>query len=233
MQAVILCGGLGTRLGPLTRDLPKSLVPVAGKPFIHYQLSLLRHHGVRHVVLCIGHLGQAIRETVGDGRAWGLEVAYSDEGERLLGTAGAVKRAAPLLHEVFFVKYGDSYLPIPYAQVWAAFERSGKPAMMVVYRNANAYDQSNVVLHDGMVQDYNKSNPAGKLYIDAGVTVLRKEVLNLVPDDAPSSLEALFSQLVRARGLAAFETEQRFYEVGSVRGLEEFRDLVAAGEVAQ
>lgn len=228
MQIVILCGGLGTRLASVTERVPKSLAILDGKPFLQYQVELLRSRGITDIVLCIGYLGQQIRRFLDDGTAWGVRIEYSDEGERLLGTAGAIKRAEPLLKERFFVMYGDSYLPLDFENVGKCFEERGRLAMMVVYRNDNRYDTSNVILDGDLVQVYDKkSRLPDMVYIDAGVSVLRKEVLGLIPPDEVYTLEALYQGLIQAKKLAAYETRQRFYEIGSPEGLEEFRNLVA------
>ena len=136
LPVAILAGGLATRLGPLTRSRrPSACWRSAGRPFIHHQLRQLRDQGVRRVVLCLGHLGEQVVEAVGDGSAFGLEVAYSFDGPELRGTAGAIRRALPLLGPAFFVLYGDSYLECDYAAVQAAFEAAGKLALMTVFRN--------------------------------------------------------------------------------------------------
>ncbi|MFQ5873130.1 MAG: sugar phosphate nucleotidyltransferase, partial [Dehalococcoidia bacterium] len=165
MQIVILAGGLGTRLDPVTNHVPKSLVLIEGRPFLEYQLELLKSSGITDVVLCIGHLGQQVRDFFGDGRAWDVHIEYSDEGELLLGTAGAVRKAEPLLEDRFFVLYGDSYLPLSYRDVLDHFEKTSKLAMMVVYKNDNRYDTSNVILEGDLVQVYDKkARQAGMVY---------------------------------------------------------------------
>ena len=109
----ILSGGLATRLRPVTEQMPKALLEVAGEPFVAHQLRLLKREGITRVVLCVGHLGDKIRDAIGDGRRFGLEVSYSFDGDTLLGTGGALRQALPLLGKCFFVLYGDSYLDIP------------------------------------------------------------------------------------------------------------------------
>ncbi|HEX7469697.1 MAG TPA: sugar phosphate nucleotidyltransferase, partial [Verrucomicrobiae bacterium] len=145
IPVAILAGGLATRLRPITEKIPKSLVPVAGKPFLAHQLELLRSRGIRHAVLCIGYLGEMIQRDFGDGSAFGVKLDYSFDsprqsettagGPKLLGTGGAIKRALPMLGQEFFVLYGDSYLPIEYRPIAEFFRRSGKLGLMTVYRN--------------------------------------------------------------------------------------------------
>lgn len=112
---------MATRMRPLTGSVPKSMLEVAGEPFIAHQLRLFKRQGLTQVVLCLGHLGGAVQEFVGDGSAFGLSVSVSFDGDRLLGTAGALKNAGALLGEVFWVVYGDSYLDIDLRPIWASF----------------------------------------------------------------------------------------------------------------
>ena len=131
----ILAGGLATRLRPHTGKLPKALMDVNGEPFAGRQLRLLASRGVSRVVICAGYRGEMIEEYVGTGARFGVEARFSHDGERLLGTAGAIRRALPMLGPRFFVLYGDSYLECDYAAASRAFDESGKPALMTVYRN--------------------------------------------------------------------------------------------------
>lgn len=232
-QIVILAGGMATRLRPLTEAVPKSMLPVNGVPFLEHQLCLLRRHGVTDIVLCIGYLGDAIKGYFGDGRRFGLQISYSEEKGRLLGTAGAVKQAQPLLREEFFVTYGDSYLMLDYGEIMAYFRRSHKLGLMVVLRNEDRWDRSNVVVADGLVEIYDKRRRLpGMVHIDEGLSLLRKEALSLIPDGAVMDLEEFHQALIRQRELMAYEVQQRFYEIGSLRGLEEFRQLVSSGALS-
>ena len=148
MQCVILAGGLGTRMWPETRTVPKILLPVAGKPFTSWQLSWLSRSGIGSVVYCLGHLGSQVRDYVGDGSAWDVQVRYVDEGDQLRGTAGALRLACDegALADDFLVLYGDSWLQIDPARVLRAARERCEPAVMTVYRNDGRWDASNVVL---------------------------------------------------------------------------------------
>ena len=230
MQIVVLAGGLGTRLGPLTQRIPKSLVPVNGRPFLAYQLELFARSGLEDVVLCVGHLGEQIRAYAGDGSRFGVKVRYSEEGDQLLGTAGAVRNAEPLLGEEFFLTYGDSYLHLDYDSVLRCFKIRNALAMMVVYRNENRLESSNIVVDGEFVAVYDKQRRLpGMNWINFGVSLLRKEALQLVPAGVPYSQEAWCQDLIARRQLLAYETAQRFYEIGSPHGLAEFERLTAAG----
>ncbi len=228
LPVAILAGGLATRLRPITEKIPKSLVDVGGKPFIDRQLELLARNGAQSVVLCVGHLGYMVEEVVGDGSRWGLSVRYSADGDRLLGTGGALKRALPLLGDAFFVLYGDSYLDCDYGAVEDAFRASRKTGLMTVLRNANRWDRSNVLYRQGQLIVYDKTSPSREMeHIDYGLGVLSAAALKPYHADAPLDLAQVYADLLRAHELAAFEVTRRFYEIGSPEGLEETRALFA------
>ena len=140
----ILAGGLATRLRPHTEKVPKALLEVAGQPFILHQLNLLRSSGFRRVVICVGYLGEQIQAFLGDGSKYGMELRYSFDGPRLLGTGGALKQAGQALGSRFLVLYGDSYLPIDYQAIVASFLAQQRPALMTVFRNDGRWDRSNL-----------------------------------------------------------------------------------------
>jgi NDP-sugar pyrophosphorylase family protein len=228
LSVAILAGGLATRLGTLTKATPKCLLEVAGRPFIDHQLRKLHGEGVRRVVLCLGHLGERVVEAVGDGSSYGLEVAYSFDGPELRGTAGAIRRALPLLGPAFFVLYGDSYLECRYADVQAAFEDSGKLALMTVFRNEGRWDTSNVEFRDGRIIAYDKrARTPAMQFIDYGLGILDRRALEDVPEAGAHDLAAVFQEMLRRGELAGFEVTERFYEIGSVAGLEEVRSYLA------
>jgi|RhiMetdeSRZDD1v2_1073273.scaffolds.fasta_scaffold09219_12 MurNAc alpha-1-phosphate uridylyltransferase len=229
MQAAIVAGGLGTRLGPLTARTPKSLVEVHGRPFLAWQLELLRRNGVTDVILCVGHLADAMRVAVGDGRAFDLRVRYSDEADRRLGTAGALKWAEPLMSDAFFVLFGDSYLLLDYRAIMEHFLARRQPALMVVYQNVDRWGASDASVAGEHVIAYASPPLPGMTYINMGLSVLRREALAGLERGRPASLQELYAPLIARRQLLGWETSQRFYEIGSHAGLEEFRRLVAAG----
>jgi N-acetyl-alpha-D-muramate 1-phosphate uridylyltransferase len=224
----LLAGGLATRLYPLTDRIPKSLLPVAGRPFVFHQLELLRDKGIEDVVICVGHFAQQIEAAVGDGRQFGLKVRYSFDGERLLGTGGALKHALPALGAAFFVMYGDSYLPCSFERIQAAYVAAGRPALMTVLRNDNQWDRSNVMYQQGRVVEYDKRSERDDLtYIDFGISVLSHDVFARYPGADIIDLSDICRDLSLSGDLAGLEVEQRFYEIGSRQGIADMEEFLA------
>lgn len=222
LPVAILAGGLATRLRPITETIPKALIEVAGRFFIEWQLDYLHHQGVRQVVLCVGYLGEQIENIIGDGRQHGLKVEYSYDGQRLLGTGGALKKALPLLGDAFFVFYGDSYLPIEFATVEISFHEQSQPALMTVLKNQGRWDKSNVLFKNGRLAEYNKQAPSTEMeYIDYGLGVLSATALRNYPENQPFDLAEVYHKLSKDNLLAGHEVFERFYEIGSIEGLQE------------
>jgi N-acetyl-alpha-D-muramate 1-phosphate uridylyltransferase len=224
----ILAGGLATRLRPLTEKIPKALLEIAGEPFIAHQLRLLRAHGIERVVLCVGYLGEMVREYVGDGRQFGMSVEYSFDGPVLRGTGGAIRQALPLLGDSFFVLYGDSYLPCDYAAIQESFLQSGRTGLMTVFRNEGLWDSSNVEFGEGRIIAYDKKNRSERMrYIDYGLGLFHRRAFDAVGADDVYDLARLYQGLLKAGELAGYEVPERFYEIGSVAGIEELSALLA------
>lgn len=223
----LLAGGLATRLRPITETIPKALVPIAGEPFLAHQLRLLHGQGLRRVVLCAGYLGDMIERDFGNGSGYGMEIEYSFDGPKLLGTGGALRRALPQLGEQFIVLYGDSYLPIDYCAVVESFSASGKPGLMTVFHNQGQWDTSNVVFADGTIRNYNKKELTPEMqHIDYGLGILRAETLRECPADEAFDVADVYRDLSAAGELAGYEVRERFYEIGSPEGLAELDALL-------
>lgn len=215
---------------PLTETIPKSLIPVEDRPFLSYQLEWLQLQGVTDVVLCIGHQGQRIRDYV-SAHEWNLQISFVDEGEGLRGTGGALKLTAEkgMLHETFFVMYGDSFLPINFFEVWQAFKKSSKSALMTIFKNQGKWDSSNVEYHEGYPIRYKKNPPADiaprMSYIDYGLSILKRSVTDLIPPATKIDLATIFENLSIQNDLESFEVSNRFYEIGSPAGLTDFEEF--------
>lgn len=228
LPVAILAGGLATRLRPITEKIPKALVDVAGEPFLAHQLRLLRANGISRAVLCVGFLGEMIEREFGDGSAFGINLKYSFDGPVLLGTGGALRLALPLLGEAFFVLYGDSYLPVDYAAVGAAWSASGADALMTVFENEGAWDTSNVEFRSGKIIRYDKRErtPAMR-HIDYGLSVFTAKVLASRASGEKFDLSDVQRDLVAQGRMAGYEVRRRFYEVGSHSGLAELNSLLS------
>lgn len=236
MQAVVLAGGLATRMRPQTLALPKAMLLVAGRPFIDWQLERLAQCGLRDVVLCIAYLGEQLRAHVGDGARHGVRARWAEDGGKLLGTAGALRAALPLLAPAFVVTYGDSYLPFDYAEPLRILEANADcDGVMAVYKNDGKWDASNVITDGAWVQRYEKGvqgDPAFD-HIDYGATALRRTVVEALPPGEPFGLDTLARQLAAQKRLRACVARERFFEIGSPEGLAELDRKLRTGPSTQ
>jgi MurNAc alpha-1-phosphate uridylyltransferase len=220
LPVAILVGGLATRLYPITLTIPKSLVKVAGKPFIFYQLKYLRQQGIKKVVLCTGHLGEMIKSYVGDGSKFDLKILYSSDGNKLLGTGGAIKKALPLLGDKFFVLYGDTFLPIKFDIVEKDFLLSNQLCLMTILKNQGNWDKSNVFFKNNLLIKYNKNNSSAKMeYIDYGLSALSASIFVSYSNEKIFDLSNVYENLSNKKQLKGFEVYERFYEIGTPNSL--------------
>lgn len=224
---VILAGGLATRLRPLTTTIPKALIEINGEPFVAHQLRLLKKNDIKRVVLCVGYLGEMIQDVIDSGDKFEVEVLYSYDGAKLLETAGAVRKALPLLEDNFFVMYGDSYLPINFAAVQQSYLEQQKLALMTVFYNQGQWDTSNVEYSNGQIIAYDKLHlTAAMHYIDYGLGVFNRDAFTSVDNDKVNDLAQLYQVLLQKQQVAAFAVKERFYEIGSFAGLKELEQYL-------
>ncbi len=220
---------------PRTERIPKFLLPVAGRPFGAWLLDRLAAHGYAEALVCIGHLGGMIRDEFGDGAAYGLRVGYVDEGDRLRGTAGALRLALPLLAPTFLVTYGDSWLPFDYSGPLRDLDAHPEAAgTMAVYSNADAFDASNSEVRGDLVVRYHKRRAGDPRdpaldHIDYGATALRREVVEALPEGVVLGLDTLQAELAAAGRLRAIVATERFFEVGSEAGLADLEARLTDG----
>jgi NDP-sugar pyrophosphorylase family protein len=232
MQCIILAGGLGTRMSHRAADRPKAMIEVAGEPFIRHQLRLLRDGGIDDVVICVGYRGLLLEDEVARHTPLGMSVRCISAGERLRGTAGAIRRAVEhgLTEERIAVLYGDSYLLVNFAEVWASFDHERYDALMTVWRNGS-FDDSNAGVADGRVVVYRKgadaSNHPSMSHIDYGLGIVCSDaMLDVVPPGVPYDLADVYETLAAGGRLQAYEVDQRFHEIGSEAGLVELDELL-------
>jgi NDP-sugar pyrophosphorylase family protein len=238
VQVLVLAGGLGTRMLPQTAELPKALLPVAGRPFAEHQVELLAANGVRDIVFSIAYKGGMIRDALGDGARWDVRIRYVDEGDDRRGTGGAVRLfvdAGLAEGDAFAVLYGDSYLPVPYEPVWQAYAESGAPALMTVLENADRWDASNARLEAGGRIRYRKgAHTLGRMtHIDYGLSVLATPtVVHRIPGDTVVDLAEMLTALGDEGLLAGYEVHERFYEIGSPSGIHDLERLLATHDLS-
>jgi mannose-1-phosphate guanylyltransferase len=224
MQGVVLAGGLGTRLRPMTERMPKCMAQIGGKPFLFHVLSLLRQRGVHDIVVCIGYLGEQISDYFGDGREFGVNILYSQEREGLLGTGGALRLAEGLLGEEFLVINGDTYLDIDYELVYQELAASKKRAVIVASRSIRG-ERSDLQIDDRLVvMRYDKESNGFLGFVNAGVLALKRDVISGLPPGRPISLENdIFPGLIARGDMVAHVTEDVFYDIGTFDSLLTFQ----------
>jgi len=224
---VILCGGLATRLGSLAKNIPKSMIDIHGKPFLEYQIEQLKKHNIKNIILCVGHLSEKIEEYFKDGSNFDVNIKYSYDGDKQLGPIGALKNAEPLLDDLFFIMYGDSYLSVDFQKVHSFFKQHNKPACMVVYKNKDKHDKSNLIIKNNIVIGYGgKNRTKDMIYIDYGTSLITKKTLDIVPKNMFYTTGEFFSKLIKKHELLAFEAKKRFYHIGNPQALEELGDFI-------
>ena len=232
LPVALLAGGLATRLRPITAKIPKLLVEVAGEPFFSHQLKLLKAAGLTRIVLCVGYLGEQIVDLYKDGSAYGVDIKYSFDGTKLLGTAGALIQAMPLLGDSFYVLYGDSYLPIDYRKIGDHFLASGKKGLMTVFENKGLYDSSNVWFQNGEIKVYDKKVKLPEMkHIDYGLGLFKASAFESYSKTEVVDLAEVQKSLVSQKELCGYEMRERFYEIGSPEGLAELNTLLMRKEV--
>ncbi len=228
IQIVVLMGGLGTRLGELSKNTPKALIDVNGRAFFDYQIKILKSWGFKKFLFLVGHHASVLEQYYGNGDSQDISISYSYDGKELLGTGGALKKAKSLLEDCFMLMYGDSFMDIDYYQVVYEFLNSatcGFDSLMVIFKNNNKLDKSNVIFNptnSEMFYDKHLNLPEMN-YIDYGVSMMKKEVvLNYTTEDR-FDLSDMFTWLCKRKTLRPLRVTKRFYEVGNIASLEEFR----------
>jgi NDP-sugar pyrophosphorylase family protein len=215
MQAVILVGGKGTRLRPLTYKIPKPMIPINNKPFLEHLLNLLKKYNITRILLCIGYLGEKIKDYFGQGSKWGMNISYSVE-DKLLGT-----------EDSFLLLNGDTYLSLDYSELIEYFSKSEKIGVMTVCKKKNLPGKGSVQMEDGFIVDYKKNNENDLEYLDAGVSIYSKKLLRLIPEGRAVSLEKeIYPQLITSRELLGYVSPQRFYDMGTSEELEILKEVL-------
>ena len=229
LPVVILCGGLASRLYPITKTIPKALIKVSGQPFISHQLTYLHQQGIKKVILCIGNLGEILKSYVGDGSRFGLKILYSSDENKLLGTGGAIKKALSILDNEFFILYGDTFLPINFNSIGKAYLSCNKLCLMTVIKNDNKWDRSNVFFKNSRLVEYNKQNPSNKMrYIDYGLSVVSANIFDEYSNDSFFDLSSVYESLSTRNQIEGFKVYKRFYEIGTPSSIKETEEYFSS-----
>ncbi len=215
-KVIILAGGLGTRLRDTLGDLPKTLAPVGDRPFIGYLMALLSTQGFTDIIISLGHGSQAVKEFLGTGETFGVRIEYPLERE-LLGTGGAVKLAETLIRDGnFVVANGDTYLEIDLNAMLAFHEAKGALATVALVRMGETRRYGRVVLGaDNRIVSLEEKDDRGLPgYINGGIYIFQKKVLDSIQSGRVCSLEREVLPLLIGKGLYGFASEGYFIDIG-------------------
>jgi len=239
MQLVILAGGKGTRLGDLTRRIPKPMVPLAGKPMLEYQIELARRYGLRDVTILTGYQGNVIENYFGDGRHWGVRIRYHRE-QSPRGTAGALKQIEDRLTDDFLVFYGDVIMDLDLASLMAFHTQRSPLATLVVHPNNHPHDSDLLEIDDdARVTAFHPKPHAPGQYrrnlVNAALYVLSPELLRFIPEGTSCDLgRDVFPRVVRSGAvLDGYNTPEYLRDVGTIERLHEVEADVLSGKVAR
>jgi N-acetyl-alpha-D-muramate 1-phosphate uridylyltransferase len=218
-EAIILCGGKGSRVEKFTRKAPKCLIQINGKPFLYYQLKFLQKNKIKNVIISVGYLSEKVKEYVKKNINF-INIKIVDDGKKFLGTGGAIIKSINLLKKNFFVIYGDSYLNFNLKDM----KVDNKKSIMAIYKNNNKYDKSNVEIDKSKYILYHKDKSKKKLsYIDYGASFLNKKIFKECKKNVKFDLSSLFQKISKENMLKGFIVKKRFYEIGSYKGINEIK----------
>lgn len=220
-QAVILAGGKGVKMRPLTYEVPKALIPVSGKPAIVYAIEMLRDAGIRDIIIAIGHLGNKIKEELGNGKKYGVNINYSEE-TTPLGNAGALRNAFPFLQKKpFIVMNGDVLTNLNLSDLVSFHEEDRFIATMALSTESNTKGYGVALLRGEKIVGFIKQdNKQTTQLVNAGVYVMNPSILDYIPTHGPAILEDVFVKLAQEGKLAGYTFEGAWYEVSTPENYE-------------
>jgi NDP-sugar pyrophosphorylase family protein len=226
-QAVILAGGLGTRLGELTDSTPKPLLRIDNKPFLEVMIEKLSSFGIKSFVFCVGYCADQVQNYFKNGARWNCSIKYSLETE-LLGTGGAIKLASHLLEDSFFVQNADNYMAIDYRDVMLCFDQNSRSSVGVIVCRPNSSTEytSNISinLNNFGITEYNYHGSPKCNYLDCGTKLFSKRLLDHFANRSKFSLEIdILPSLASAQQLIAYPTDQKPFDIGHPEALNRTR----------
>jgi len=227
MQIVILCGGLATRLKNLSKKKPKSLIEFKKTPFIIYQIQLLKYYGFNNFLLCVGHFNKQIINKLGNGIKFNVNINYSFDGKKLLGTAGSIKKAYKKLDKSFILLNGDSYIKFD-PNILISKYKSDSKNIILVKKNNRKNLPSNIILKKKLIVDYYKKGIKGSQYIDVGMQILNSDIFDLyLKKNKYYDLEHIYKILIKKNQLSYYKTNASFFEIGSYKGINDFNNYLS------
>jgi NDP-sugar pyrophosphorylase family protein len=234
ITCLVLAGGLGTRMADFTKSIPKILIPVGSRPFLHHQLDLLEQQWFSKIVLSLGYLGTMVVEELESHPHPGLQISFIFDGDVPLGTGGAARKACEIdiSDQFFFITYGDSYLPFNPQAMVSEFNAQKYEAVMALYSNSENLDKNNARISQDSSVTYIKNVPNPKEFglnmIDFGISyVSRESILRVVPSNISSDLAEYFQEISTEQKLQGLISKQRFYEIGSYAGRDELESYLS------
>lgn len=226
MQIVILCGGLATRLKKLSKKKPKSLIKFKNKPFVIYQIELLKSYGFNNFLLCVGHFSKQIKSKLGNGKKLNVNIDYSHDGKKLLGTGGSLKKAYKKLDKNFILLNGDSYIMFNPNKLISKYNTSNKSTILVK-KNTRTNLPSNIILKKKLIIDYCKKGIENSRYIDIGMQIFNSDIFNLyLKKNEYYDLEHIYKIMIKKKNLSYLKTNATFFEIGSFKGIKSFNNYL-------
>lgn len=220
-QAIILAGGQGVKMRPLTYEVPKALIPVKGKPVIEYTIETLRDAGVKDIIIAIGHMGDKIKEALGSGQKYGVRISYSEEHEPV-GSAGALKLAQSLIHsEPFWVVNGDILADINLLDIIEHHQDKNYIGTVVLTAGKSSKGYGTVQLRgDKIVEFIKRSSDNESQLIDAGIYIFDQRIFDYITKNKSIDLEEAFAPLAKQGSLGGYIFEGKWYEVSTPENYE-------------
>jgi len=220
MKVLIICGGLATRLGNITKKIPKSLIEIKKKKFIDYQLHWLKKNSFQNIILCTGHYNNQIKKHVGTGKKYGLKVEYSDDGKKLLGTGGSIKKALKKVKGIFLVLNGDSFLTFDPKKILKKYNKIKIPIMTITRSS-----KSNVKIKNNLISEYKKKGLNNSNFIDYGMVLFDSKLIWPKIKNGKFDMETVYRKHIINKKISFLMTSKKYYEIGSIEGLEKFKKL--------